>query len=370
MTVTGSTRRAALAAAAFASLSLAPVGAAAEVTWGGYFGANFDESTAEEVNAAFDPYVLALIARADVVEHLRVVGQIDWEHGPFLDVSVGKDGSKALDARSAGEITLSNAYAEYAFLPELRVSAGKFFSPVGFYNQLFYAVPTFATLKLPAESVYKRAGSPDRDALFFQRYAAGLWLLGDHSFGDRGTLGYDLFVSNGRALALHRDDNGNKSVGGRLRFALSLGDATITPTVSWVQDSFAVGGAEAAVQVDQRSVLPGLELEVGELTIKGELAFSQLAPREVDEDRSMLAWYGEAHYMLFDRVTPFVRFERFDPDLDEDEDGESDVTVGAGYHLSPWAAQLKLQVRQHRYDDPAAEQPTFLVFSAGLALGF
>lgn len=338
----------------------------AEWSWNGYFGANYEDSRSTR-RGSFDAYVLSLGTRMRLDDKISARAQMDYEHGPFHDVK-DANGTKTLDARSSGEIALSNVYGQYDVADWLSVRAGKFLAPIGLYNQFLYAVPTFPMLKIPGVAVYNRSSSIAQDAIFFQRYAQGLWASGARSWGDT-RLAYDLYVSNGRAARAHEDDSSHKSVGGRAKVTLPL-PVKVAPLVSYYSDKYDARAAGTTVEVvkSQYSVIPGLEIEAGDFSFKSEYAFSEITNRGGGKDKVMAAVYAEAYYTLGERVTPFVRYEFLEPDRKTHNDREREATVGLAYHLKPWEATLKAQFRRHQFENPAT--PAFNVYGAGMALAF
>ena len=343
----------------------------AEWRWNGYFGANYEDDTRQNQSGGFDTYVLSLISNIKIDENLRLVGQVDWEHAPYIDFSSDSTGTKSLDQRTSGEVTLSNAYGQYTVAEYLKISAGKFFVPVGIYNQIFYAVPTFPTLKTPQESVYKRSGSTDKDATFFQRYAQGVWLN-----GDAGLLAYDVYLTNGRTFRQHVDDNTNKSVGGRLKLNLLVRDVGITPLVSYYQDKYSVPATTPTQTKKQTSFIPGIEVTAGDLVVRGEYASSTIKNVNASGETDFSAYYAEAYYTIAEKFTPYLRYELYEPNKDVADDKETETTVGVSYHIIPWVAQVKAQVKFHDYEKEISPTATssgkqaYNVYGIGLALGF
>lgn len=338
-----------------------------EWMWNGYAGVNYEDSSEAGKHGSFDAYVLSLSPKVLIDEKTSVIGQIDWEHAPFIDVSTNSDGTKSLDKRASGEITLSNAYIQYALSDLLKINAGKFFVPIGFYNQILYAIPTYPTLKIPAESVYKRKGNGQEDAVFFQRYGMGLWLSGNYSIV-KTKLGYDLYLANGRSFKYHEDDNDNKSVGGRVKMAWKTFATDIRPIVSFYTDKYNAGTPLLPVTRSQRSIVPGLEMEAGNLLVKSEIAASRIKNEDGSKYKDFSAYYIETYYTFLEKFTPYLRFEAIEPDKDVKNDREKETTVGLAYHLIPWVSQIKFQVRLHDFEDSTKQ--SFKIYGVGIAVGF
>ena len=104
------------------------IGESAEWTWNGYFGTNYEDLTVSGSYGSFDTFVLSTISTINIDENMRLIGQIDWEHAGYFDISLSSDGSKTLNKRSSGEIALSKAYAEYSIIESLNVRQENFCS--------------------------------------------------------------------------------------------------------------------------------------------------------------------------------------------------------------------------------------------------
>lgn len=338
----------------------------AEWEWNGYFGANYEDSTQVNSNGAFDAYIMSLQTKISLNDKIRFISQIDYEHSPFHDVSLKSDGSKTLDPRESGEIVVSRAYAQYNLNENMKIYVGKFFAPLGLYTQVYYALPAYPSLKIPRESIYKRGGSIAEDIYFFQRYLTGMWLQGDYGI-QKWELKYDVFVSNGRTFTQHIDDNANKSVGGRVQLALPFA-VKIEPLVSFYTDEFNVGTPAIPVWKSQKSIIPGLEINVDNLVVKSEFATTTLKNENGTKDKTMVAFYADVYYTYLDKYTPFVRYELFDPNKDSSNNQERETTIGLAYHLIPWMSQIKLQVRLHNSENSAVKD--YQVYGAGVAIGF
>lgn len=338
----------------------------AEWRWNGYFGTNYEDDTRQNQSGAFDAFVLSLISNIKIDEKLRVVGQVDWEHAPYFEVA----DDKTLVKRSSGELTLSNAYGEYTVADYLKIKAGKFFTPVGIYNLLFYALPTYPYLKIPRASVYLKGSTSQTDATFFQRYAQGVWLSGDvHA----ALLSYDVYVSNGKnSTSDHKDDNTTKGVGGKLQLNAAVGDIAIKPLVSYYRDKYfeTNTGATTGREKEQGTIMPGIDITAGDLVVRGEYAVSGIKNDSATGTKKLSAYYAEAYYTILEKYTPYARYEVSDPNKNVADDKETETTIGVSYHIIPWVAQVKAQVRFHDFEKKTAANQAYNIYGIGLALGF
>ncbi|MEK6599090.1 MAG: hypothetical protein AABY52_01960 [Deltaproteobacteria bacterium] len=341
------------------AVAMAATAHSAEWRWNGYFGANYEDSTKANANGSFDTFVLSVITNVKIDENLRLLAQVDWEHAPYFEVA----SDKTLVKRSSGELTLSNAYGEYTVADYLKIKAGKFFTPVGLQNLIFYALPTYPYLKIPRESVYRKGSTAQTDATFFQRYAQGVWLAGDIPVA---LLSYDVYVSNGKSDTDHADDNTTKGVGGRLQVNLTLGEVMVKPTASYYNDKY----IETSRIKEQGTIIPGIDVTAGDMVVRGEYANSAIKNDSAAGTKKFSAYYAEAYYTIAEKYTPYLRYEWWEPNKDVVDDEETETTVGVSYHIIPWVAQVKAQVRFHDYEKETTTNQAYNIYGIGLALGF
>lgn len=110
---------------------------------------------------------------------------------------------------------------------------------------------------------------------------------------------------------------------------VDLATATITETVSPEE----VGREKLWVA--------SLDLERGHLDVKAEYA------RKSGMDEQMISYYGEAGYTVFEKLTPFVRYDYIATDRNSKGDPafyQKDTTVGIGYHVNDY---FKVKVENH-----------------------
>jgi hypothetical protein len=355
------------AVSVFALMFLGFAVSAAAVTWDfkGFFNTNYEYDTRPNIYGSFDPFIFAVISNVNFDENTMIRLQVNYEHGPYIELETGPTGAKVLESRASGEISATSAYVQYTAAEYLKICAGKFFAPIGFYNQLRYS-PTYAELKSPEESVYKKDEGISEDVLFFQRQAAGLWVRGDVPLLGQ-YFSYDLYYVNGRTFEIQTDVNDNKSLGGRFKVEISTAGMTISPVVSFYTDDFNAGALDAPDNKSQFSVIPGLELNAGDFDIKSELALSRINKGGA-MDRELASFYAEVQYTIAEKITPFARFEFLEPDTKTANDRQVETTVGALYHIKLWTSLVKAQVRFHQTENNA--EPSYIVYGAGVALGF
>lgn len=342
--------------------------------WSGYFSAHYENEVFEDkqrANGSFDAFALALIPRVDITPQLDLYAQIVFEHGGYFEFDTNCAGAgegpcaRSINQRSSGELTLNDVYITYTFNDMLKVRAGKFATPFGLWNTLQYAAPTHVTVRQPGrESLYSRGSNPPINANFFGRYSQGVWLLGEFA-----PLSYDLYVANGRTRDQdHKDDNENKAVGGRLRGTMDLGPSKIKLLYSRYQDRLRdTYSAATNPFVDQSTNAVSVEFSLGEFGLTSEYAMSKRG--EIKKN----GYYAVAQYTLFEKWTPFIQYESYEPNKDSDGDKLSTASVGTVFHIVPWRTMVKLQADQVDREDPpapAAEREDSRKYWVGFATAF
>ncbi|MFQ5568173.1 MAG: porin [Rhodothermales bacterium] len=321
----------------------------------GYVDLEFEATTKEGTHSTFDIHHFNVINTFRLDEHFRVFSEVEWEHG--VDFS----GSSGL-----GEIRLERAWVEYKYSDALKVRAGKFLTPYGIYNLLHDATPTFLSTFLPT-SIYGKHRNPlGGKQRFYPKFASGVQVVGTYFYED-WKLDYSAYVANGRGRDPYKaDDNHNKALGGRVIVgfpgeSLEVGTSYFTERNGTADHARQHGfGFDAAFD------------HAAGLQLKSEAAFSRL--ERVDPDgagtgvfQKALGVYGQAAYTLADRLTPFVRYDYFDPNTDRADDEEIDVTLGVNFSATA-RVYLKTEVhfKHFRNDDVAS----YTLFVSSVAVAF
>ena len=92
---------------------------------------------------------------------------------------------------------------------------------------------------------------------------------------------------------------------------------------------------------DEKLWMASLNFERSGLDLKAEYA------RKTGINEKMASWYAEAGYTLFEKLTPFVRYDYLTRDRDNKSDlwnYQKDITVGLGYTVNNY---VKLKVEDH-----------------------
>ena len=302
----------------------------------------------------FDQHHLNVITTYILDDRFRVSTEIEWEHGPLYS-----------PASSTGNIYLAKAFLEYKHSDAFLVRAGKFLSPFGIYNERHDATPTFLSTFLP-QSVYgNKELSFGGKGRLFAKHSTGVQALGNLTAGEWEAK-YQVYLSNGRGPNdSEQDNNANKGLGWRL---------AIRPPVEELRigTSYYTDKNGTAKNTKQTSLGFDVEYDISAAHIEAEYFLPELetvdtAGVPTGRFRRVNGYYVLGAYTFFDVLTPFVRYESFDPDLDIGNNGENITTVGLNYAVTS-SVFLKGEVQFFRHKNPSAK--TYELFVASVAVAF
>jgi hypothetical protein len=302
----------------------------------------------------FDQHHLNVITTYILDDRFRVSTEIEWEHGPLYS-----------PASSTGNIYLAKAFLEYKYSDALFVRAGKFLSPFGIYNERHDATPTFLSTFLP-QSVYgNQKQSFGGKGRLFAKISTGVQVLGNVAAGGWGAK-YQVYLSNGRGPNdSEQDNNANKGLGWRL---------VISPPVEELRIGTSFYGDKNGTAKDSRQTALGFDVEydVSAAHIEAEYFLPKLeavdtAGVPTGSFRNVNGYFVLGAYTFFDVLTPFVRYESFDPDLDIGNNGENITTVGLNYAVTS-SVFLKGEVQFFWYQNPSTKK--YELFVASVAVAF
>ena len=321
----------------------------------GFFDFEFEGNNKDEAGKkwTFDQHHLNLLATYLIDERFRVTTEIEWEHGPMHSPS-----------ESVGNIYLAKAFLEYKYSDALLVRGGKFMSPFGIYNERHDATPTFLSTFLPRSVYGKQELSFGGKGRLFAKHSTGLQILGNYFFDGWG-LKYQVYVSNGRGpMASERDNNANKGIGWRFVISLPVEDLHFGSSYYKDKNGDANNAEHTALGFDVEYDLSDLHVEAEYLLATHENVDTTGVP--IGTFSNLNGYYILGGYTLFDRLTPFIRYEFFDPDLDQKNDGESIIVAGLNYALSN-SVYLKGEVHFHRFQDKSVKKYEMFVSSVAVA---
>jgi hypothetical protein len=168
----------------------------------------YEEGTNAPEHAEFDLHHFNLIGRYQITQAWRVLGEVEYEHGP--DVS---------DGFIDGRITLEQAWLEYRRSRRLQLRLGKILPPFGLYNEIHDRTPIHLFVRLPQAIYGAHEVYPGQVQNLYTKFLTGLQFRGNADLGTDAVGELRLYVGNGRGPESHGGDgNANKAVGGKLVF--------------------------------------------------------------------------------------------------------------------------------------------------------
>lgn len=322
----------------------------------GFYDTELEATNRDPDNFAitFDQHHFNVITVYRLSDRWRVFGEIEWEHGVELEAGSG-----------TGLVALERGWAEYAAQDEFKVRFGKFVLPFGIYNLVHDATPTYLSSFLPNAIYGKHATTTGGSARMYAKFGTGVQVLGT-AFARDWRMDYFAYLTNGRGPQPHKNDNNqNKGVGARL--AAWSPSESFRAGLSYYEDRNGL-----ANDTKQRVVAADIGAGVGRLWIEAEGFLPSL--ERVDglgipngDFRSGRGYYVQGSYRTDAGVTPFARYDFFDPDGDAANDADSDVVLGLNVQLTDFAF-LKGEIQFLRFRDPATD--SYEKFVASIAIAF
>jgi len=353
-------RRLAHALAALAALALSPSLEAQELTdrivINGYTNFEFEKQISKEgngdKNGSFDADQIDLVFNVTVSERVRVSIDLSWEHGTATELDQGNQ-------------ALEYGFVEYALSDKLKLRFGKMHTPFGVFNEIHTAKPAFLSVK-EAPSLNKNSRIVGGGYLFYPRWGSGIEAHGDAVVHGMD-LTYDVLVANGDSETVNPfelDNNTSKSVTSRVRLD--------------VTDNIRVGYSFYHDRLDSTSFTTiqshGLEAEwsLARFRVLGEVAVGSLGLKSGGSQRQ-IGWYVQPSVHLSHGITPYLRYDSFNPNRDvADVDGHC-FLVGVNIELAK-NFQLKLENNDFRGGSKStlAKYPGngYNEIKAALVLGF
>ena len=288
-----------------------------QLTINGYSSFEFEKQLEEEgggdPNGSFDADLFDLVFNFQVNDKIRVSADLTWEHGTATEDDFGN-------------IAVEYAFVEYAFSDLAKVRFGKMFTPHGIFNEIHTAKPAFLSVKEPA-STNKPERIVENAFRYFPRWGTGVSIRGDGVIAERD-FNYDVLISNGNqeeTNPFEEDNNLAKAITARFRFeptdSVSIGN-------SFYHDKVEADGVDKIVS-------DGLEFRYQTDTwrVIAELTYGWLTP-ETGNQIQQIGWYIQPSYYFKYGLTPYLRLERVDPNLDIADDHGYDLIVGLNYEIS------------------------------------
>ncbi|MFQ5864001.1 MAG: porin [bacterium] len=324
----------------------------------GYFDVEIEGSNKDAAGKrwTFDQHHFNVVTIYRLDDRFRVFGEIEWEHGVQHEAG---------GSNSSGLIALERAWLEFKYSDAFKVKVGKFLPPFGIYNLKHDASPTFLSTFLPNSIYGKHNNTLGKKQRLFAKFATGVQVLGT-LFANQWQGEYYLYLSNGRGPDPgSKDNNSNKAVGGRfvvsppveqLRFGLSFytdknGDANNTEQTTLAFDA-ALNYSN--VQIEAEFFLPKLEKVDTTGTPNGTF-------------QTGIGYYVQGAYTFIDKLTPFARYDFFDPDDDTTDDGETDIVLGINFSVNP-KVYLKSEIHFLSFQNPNTK--SYELFVSAITVAF
>jgi hypothetical protein len=237
-----------------------------------------------------------------------------------------------------GNVGLSFAFAEYSINESLDIRFGKYYSPLGIYNEYNTVKSGFLPVKIPL-ATNKPGKMTGNGFTFFPRRQVGMGILGDIPVGE-GTLSYNLAVSNGDQDATNpfeEDNNTQKAISARINFETSN---EFTIGVSHYADSGTLDGnlRSFGIHTKYNGSFAQIWAEVDTGTIEFDNG---------DPDLDQLGGFVEVGFPLDSGFTPYVQFQYAETETDLLKQSARITVAGVSYTLKEYAI-VKFENAYHK----------------------
>ncbi len=233
----------------------------------------------------------------------------------------------------AGSPTLMQAWVDYKCMPELKIRVGQF--KHGFGRE---ALPSATTWKFINPShIVGRLGKyhVDNGSAFRDQ---GIMVYGDMMTGEM-SVDYSVFLMNGSGINVP-DTDGKKDIVGHVGIKLPAGLAAGATFYKGENGNTELGRGGFGVDVCYAK---------DKIWVMGEFIGGTMEQGADVDDLKMAGYYTGATYMATEDIEAGVRFDAYDPNTDQDDDGDSRITLGASYYLA------KLNRITLNFEIPSAE---------------
>lgn len=276
------------------------------------FEKQFQKNGFGDAKGSFDNDVLGIAVNIYLNDRTRLSLESDWEHGTATGLS-------------RGSLNLEYGFVEYTLAEWLKVRAGKFLVPFGYYNEIHNVAYTFETVKLasPLSNTVRVARGAYR---FYPRHAVGIAFHGDSTIGGKN-VDYDFLISNGEQTNTNPfefDDNSFKAVAARVRLDPA---EKLRVGTSFYYDEVTERGFD-------RLIAQAVELEFNwkALRVLSEACIGWKR-RTTGGSFDQFGWYLQAAYRFKNRLAPYSRFEYVDF-LDSPGDQGFNLITGLNYEVN------------------------------------
>ena len=278
--------------------------------------------------------------------------------------AVFEHGSASEDDR--GNVGLSFAFAEYAVNDKLVLRAGKFYSPLGVYNEFNTTKSAFLPVKIPL-STNKTSKLTGNGFNFFPRRQVGIGVLGAVPAGP-GTISYDASISNGEqeeTNPFEEDNNSQKALSARVKyepsFSFNVG-ASLYSDRGTEEGSLLSYGVHT--QYEGSRLLVWAEVDFGKLDLGGT------GGPTIDQ----IGGFVDVGFPLQNGLTPYLQYQYAQTEAADLTESVNILIAGLNYTLGRHT-KLKLENAYHegsrdnlRFKDLPGR--SYNELRAAIALGF
>lgn len=320
----------------------------------------FGEEGKGDPNGSFDADLFDIVLNVRASDRLRVAADITWEHG-----AASEDGR--------GNVAVEYAFGEYMVNNWLKFRAGKMFTHFGIYNEIHTAKPAMMTVKEPlSTNKNQKFGSDDKGGRFYPRWVTGVAILGNLEISDMDA-DYIVQITNGEqenTNPFEEDDNTEKAVSGRFRiwptYDLQLGASFYTDKISELDDE----GEDAGKRSSLLSYGVQANWNPNKFGLEAEYVMGSFSP-SVGDGITRYAYTIMGTYNVLPRVTPYVRYEFLDPDIDAEDDVAHMFVYGINYQVTN-GLNLKGELNTVISDEMNSrfEGVNYTEFKFAVAIGF
>ncbi len=323
----------------------------------GWFDLEFEKSNKDDVGkmGTFDQHHLNVISIYKLDNQFRLFTEMEWEHGGTYES--GKNGS--------GKIYLTRAWVEFKHNDAVKIQAGKILVPFGIYGERYDATPAFFSTFLPNSIYGKHENSVGLKDRLYSKWLTGIQILGNAYVADWSIQYYGYFTNGRGPKPDEKDNNANKGIGGR--FIITPPSDIFDFGVSYYsdQDGNSYHTEQQAIGLDCALRYSNFFLEAEFIHSSGEKVDTNLTP--VGNFQKMTGYYFQGAYKLFDKLTPFARYDFFDPDNSLDKNGEVDITIGINFSFTH---RVFLKSEVHFYSYQNTQLKNYEKFVSSVAVAF
>ena len=323
----------------------------------GYFDleAEVGNQDAESKIWTFHQHHLNVITIYHLDDRFRVFAEMAWEHEATFEAE-GEDHAK---------IDLTRAWLEYKHSDAFKVQVGKILVSFGIYGEKYNATPTFLSTFLPSSIYGQHKNSVGGKDLMYPKHLTGIQALGSFYAKDWG-IDYYLYVTNGRGpTPYEKDNNVNKGLGGRVIVNPPLRPLRLGVSYYSDKDGNSFNTKQSTLGFDVALDYSNVLVETEVLLPRGEKVDTNNTPNGKFQNK--MGYYVQGAYTFFEQLTPFVRYDFWDTDVDKGNDGENILTVGINYSFTP-RVYLKNEIHFHGFQDAVTK--SYEMYVASLAVAF